>query len=102
MRARFNPQLLQRESQMDPNTPRPILPRNLTARSAYPVAGNPMTARLESGGGNAHPGLEFDVRVLDRHFLPGLVFDFQFGAGAKLVAIRPSENPKLPPLKEDD
>ena len=81
---------------------RPILPRNLTARADYLVEGNPMIARPESGVGNAHPGLEFDVRVLDRHFLPGLVFDFQYGAGAKLSALKPSENPALPPLTPDD
>ncbi len=81
---------------------RPILPRNLTARADHLVAGNPMTARPESGVGNAHPGLEFDVRVLDRHFLPGLKFDFQYGAGAKLAALVPAENPALPALTEDD
>jgi hypothetical protein len=66
---------------------RPILARNMTARADYLVPGNPMIARPESGVGNAHPGLEFDVRALDRHFLPGLVFDYQFGIGAKLVSI---------------
>ena len=66
------------------------------------VSGNPMTARPESGVGNAHPGLEFDVRVLDRHFMPGLVFDFQYGAGAKLSALKPAENPDLPSLTADD
>ncbi len=69
---------------------RPILARNMTARADYLVPGNPMLTRPESGVGNAHPGLEFDVRALDRHFLPGLVFDFQYGAGAKLVACDPT------------
>jgi hypothetical protein len=88
---------------MTTTTPlRPVLPRNLTARADHLVAGNPMIARPESGVGNAHPGLEFDVRVLDRHFLPGLVFDFQYGAGAKLVALKPNENPSLPPLTQTD
>jgi hypothetical protein len=81
---------------------RPVLPRNLTARADHLVEGNPMIARPESGVGNAHPGLEFDVRVLDRHFLPGLVFDFQYGAGAKLSALKPGENPALPALTQDD
>src|ERR1700690_1173623 len=81
---------------------RPVLPRNLTARADYMVSGNPMTARPESGVGNAHPGLEFDVRVLDRHFLPGLVFDFQYGAGARLSALKPAENSSLPALTVDD
>ncbi len=78
---------------------RPILARNMTARADYLVPGNPMIARPESGVGNAHPGLEFDVRALDRHFLPGLVFDFQYGAGAKLVGVDPqrlgTNNPGL-------
>lgn len=81
---------------------RPILPRNLTARADYFVSGNPMTTRPESGVGNAHPGLEFDVRVLDRHFLPGLVFDFPYGAGAKLTGLKPSENAALPAITDDD
>lgn len=70
---------------------RPILARNLTARADHLVRGNPMIARPESGVGNAHPGLEFDVRTLDRHFLPGLVFDFQYGIGARLVAADPAK-----------
>lgn len=53
-----------------------IFPRNLTARAAYQVAGNPVVARLESGVGNCYPGLEYDHRNLDRRFFPGLVFDF--------------------------
>lgn len=72
---------------MNPLKPRAILPRNMTAKAAYPVPGNPAIARPESGVGNCHPGLEFDVRELDRHFLPGLVFDFCYGAGARLVRI---------------
>src|SRR5262249_7293695 len=40
------------------------------------VVGNPVTTRLESGVGNCFPGLEFDVRTLDRRFFPGLVFNF--------------------------
>lgn len=53
-----------------------IIPRNLTARSAYNVAGNPPSTRLESGVGNCYPGLEYDHRNLDRRFFPGLVFEF--------------------------
>ena len=43
-----------------------IFPRNLTARAAHRVAGNPASTRLESGVGNCYPGLEFDHRNLDR------------------------------------
>lgn len=53
-----------------------IFPRNLTARAAHLVAGNPVTTRLESGVGNCYPGLEYDHRNLDRRFFPGLIFDF--------------------------
>lgn len=52
-----------------------IAPRNLTARAAYRAAGNPANTRLESGVGNCFPGLEMDVRDLDRRFFPGLVFN---------------------------
>lgn len=58
---------------------RRIFPRNLTAHAASAarnVVGNPATARLESAVGNCFPGLEFDVRELDRRFFPGLVFQF--------------------------
>jgi Ferritin-like len=53
-----------------------IFPRNLTARGATQVVGNPVNTRLESGVGNCFPGLEFDHRNLDRRFFPGLVFEF--------------------------
>jgi hypothetical protein len=53
-----------------------ILPRNLTARAAYNVPGNPPSTRLESGVSNCYPGLEYDHRNLDRRFFPGLVFEF--------------------------
>lgn len=66
-------------------------PLNLTARSEL-VLGNPITARPESGADNAHPGLEFDTRMLNRIFFPGLVFDFQYGQGARLVEVRPERS----------
>jgi hypothetical protein len=53
-----------------------IFPRNLTARAAAQIAGNPVTTRLESGVGNCFPGLEFDHRNLDRRFFPGLIINF--------------------------
>jgi hypothetical protein len=53
-----------------------IFPRNLTARAAVKIAGNPVTTRLESGVGNCFPGLEFDHRNLDRRFFPGLIFNY--------------------------
>lgn len=52
-----------------------VAPRNLTARAAYRAPGNPANTRLDSGVGNCFPGLEMDVRDLDRRFFPGLVFN---------------------------
>ncbi|HTF42760.1 MAG TPA: hypothetical protein VK641_02610, partial [Terriglobales bacterium] len=63
-----------------------IFPRNLTARAAMQVTGNPDTTRLESAVGNCFPGLEFDHRNLDRRFFPGLIFEFT-GSGVHLLAI---------------
>lgn len=65
-----------------------LFPRNLTARADYVVRGNPVVSRPESGADNSHPGLEFDQRNLDRGFFPGLLFDFQFGVGARLVDVQ--------------
>jgi len=53
-----------------------IFPRNLTARAAYQVPGNPAVTRLDDAVGNCYPGLELDVRNFDRRFFPGLVFEF--------------------------
>jgi len=65
-----------------------IIPRNLTARAAYNVPGNPPSTRTESGVANCYPGLEYDHRNLDRRFFPGLVFEFvsQGDASAPSVA----------------
>jgi len=60
----------------------------LTARSDS-VRGNPVNARPESGVDNAHPGIEFDSRALSRVFFPGLVFDFHYKLGARVVDVRP-------------
>jgi hypothetical protein len=53
-----------------------IFPRNLTARASYQAAGNPAVTRLEDVVANCYPGLELDVRNLDRRFFPGLIFEF--------------------------
>jgi hypothetical protein len=63
-----------------------IFPRNLTARAAVEVTGNPASTRMESGVGNCFPGLEFDHRNLDRRFFPGLVFEYT-DTGALLLAV---------------
>jgi hypothetical protein len=53
-----------------------IVPLNLTARLAFQVPGNPSITRPEDVVANCYPGLEVDVRNLDRRFFPGLVFEF--------------------------
>jgi hypothetical protein len=53
-----------------------IFPCNLTAQAAYLVPGNPVITRPEDAVANCFPGLEIDIRNLDRRFFPGLVFDF--------------------------
>jgi hypothetical protein len=53
-----------------------IFPRNLTAQASYLVPGNPVVTRPEDAVANCFPGLEIDVRNLDRRFFPGLVFNF--------------------------
>src|SRR6202521_4808353 len=60
-----------------------ILPRNVAAlrRSQNPLAtprvtaGNPVSTRLESSIGNCFPGLECDLRNLERRFFPFLEMD---------------------------
>jgi hypothetical protein len=54
--------------------------RNRTARIArVRAAGNPVVTELESGVGNCFPGLEIDLRNLDRRFFPYLAVDFAAG-----------------------
>jgi len=60
-----------------------LIPRNAPAlrksRENNPmphlVAGNPVSTRLESGIGNCFPGLECDLRNLERRFFPFLEMD---------------------------
>lgn len=76
-----------------------LKPLNRAARAA----GNPASTLFESSVGNCFPGLEFDVRNLDRRFFPGLVFDFlgtlEAGPdgtqGAKLVQVEAYDDPML-------
>jgi hypothetical protein len=66
-----------------------LQPRNRTARLvAARAAGNPVTTELESGVGNCFPGLEADLRNLDRRFFPYLAVDFGSDAqGNDVVAV---------------
>ena len=62
-----------------------LIPRNVAAlrrgqtpaNLVRPVSGNPVSTRLESGVGNCFPGLECDLRNLERRFFPFLEVDIQ-------------------------
>jgi hypothetical protein len=71
-----------------------IYPRNLTALAAYLVPGNPAVTRPEDAVANCFPGLEMDVRNLDRRFFPGLVFEF-VRDGARVAYVDALSDPDL-------
>ncbi len=58
----------------------PALLRTISA------AGNPVSSRPEAGVGNCFPGLEADLRNLERRFFPYLAFDF-IGPWALLAGV---------------
>ena len=67
--------------------PKPkFVPLNATAaRITDYVVGNPVNTRLESGVGNCFPGLEMDLRNLERRFFPFLEVNFNFDSNAIVV-----------------
>jgi hypothetical protein len=70
---------------MSEQAPIKLLPRNVAAlrrgqnpqATVHPVSGNPVSTRLESGVGNCFPGLECDLRNLERRFFPFLEVDIE-------------------------
>src|ERR1700746_970975 len=68
-----------------PSAPK-LLPRNIAAlrrggdpaSATHIIAGIPVSTRLESGIGNFFPGLECDLRNLERRFFPFLEVDTDF------------------------
>lgn len=72
-----------------------LLPRNLAAfrAGADPaqvralVPGNPASTLLESGVGNCFPGLEFDMRNLERRFFPFLEVDTDLRRVLQVAAV---------------
>ncbi|WP_425074901.1 ferritin-like domain-containing protein [Sagittula sp. S175] len=67
-----------------------IFPRNLTARAAYIVPGNPVVTRPEDGVDNCYPGLEMDAKNIQKMFFPGLYFEVYGAPGAKLGGLMPA------------
>jgi len=70
---------------------RKLFPRNLTARAAHFVTGNPISSRPESGVDTSAPGLEFDQRNIEALFFPGLRFEFHPARGARVAAIEQND-----------
>ena len=74
--------------------PPKLLPRNVSARrkgrdpasATRTTSGNPVSTRLEAGIGNCYPGLECDLRNLERRFFPFLEVDVNFDRGSIEVA----------------
>jgi Ferritin-like len=72
-----------------------LLPRNAAALrrfqdpSAPPrqIPGNPVSTRLESGIGNCFPGLECDLRNLERRFFPFLEVEIDFTVSAGVMQV---------------
>jgi hypothetical protein len=70
-----------------------LLPRNVAALRAMQnpqapvrvVAGNSVSTRLESGIGNFFPGLECDLRNLERRFFPFLEVDPNYNSNEVFV-----------------
>jgi hypothetical protein len=66
---------------MSQTDPIKLIPRNVAALRqnqrdpTAQAAGNPVSTRLESGVGNCFPGLECDLRNLERRFFPFLEVD---------------------------
>jgi Ferritin-like len=87
-----------------------LLPRNASAWQVELIAGNSAISRLESGVGNCFPGLEFDIRNLERRFFPHLAVDFvgtvmlvaevDF-AGAEASSLPPADLETYEALAED-
>jgi hypothetical protein len=84
-----------------PPPPHKIFPRNLTARAAYVVRGNPASSRPESGVDNCFPGLEFDQRNLDQRFFPGLIFYYHRADGVRLIESDPTPAQRAAGLKPE-
>jgi hypothetical protein len=71
---------------MTVSSPPKLLPRNISAlrkgrdpgSATRTTLGNPISTRLESGIGNFFPGLECDLRNLERRFFPFLEIDTDF------------------------
>src|SRR5579871_6001682 len=90
-------------SAMKEQGPLKLIPRNVAAlrrglpfpKVASTVAGNPMSTRLESGVGNCFPGLEFDLRNLERRFFPFLEVDIRNDENPTTIRVASVDMPSV-------
>src|SRR5215813_5127287 len=95
-----------------------LIPRNIAAlrrigaAATAPrlVTGNPVSTRLEAGVGNCFPGLECDLRNLERRFFPFLEVDVDDSsisivavdlAGARAANLSPADLASYRRLSQD-
>lgn len=72
-----------------------LIPRNVAALrrgqnqqdAARLIAGNPVSTRLETGVGNCFPGLECDLRNLERRFFPFLEVNIEGSNQADIIRV---------------
>lgn len=79
-----------------------IFPRNLTARAAHQVLGNPASSRTEDGVANCYPGLEMDMKNIDKFFFPGLYTEFYREDGAIIIEVADGSGPYKAGLRPED
>jgi len=80
---------------MSNQAPIKLIPRNVAAlrrgqnqnEGVRLVPGNPVSTRLESGVGNCFPGLECDLRNLERRFFPFLEVDIIQDTEIRVVSV---------------
>src|SRR5204862_7527712 len=87
-----------------------LLPRNISAlrRGRDPTTatqttiGNPVSTRLESGIGNFFPGLECDLRNLERRFFPFLEIEINFSAAQGIMQVGAVDLPGVEDAASND
>src|SRR5580692_10315259 len=93
LRTRWRP--IRRRQAMTDDTRSKLLPRNVAALRRFQdpaaapreVTGNPVMTRLESGIGNCFPGLECDLRNLERRFFPFLEIEINFSVAQGIMQV---------------
>jgi hypothetical protein len=88
---------------MTGNSNSKLLPRNAAALRRFQdpaaapreIPGNPVMTRLESGIGNCFPGLECDLRNLERRFFPFLEIEIDFTVSQGVMQVAAVDLPGM-------